>query len=121
GCRLAASRRACRLTEAIRRPSQCELSLTSLARESRHRSASSRAAAQNLSTETRREAAVSELTPSVGSVLSASSAALVSSSESSVCTICVVTPWQRRTRFALALVVIAVVGVVVYTKRGREL
>lgn len=30
------------------------------------------------------------------------------------------TPWQRRTRFALALLALAVVGVVVYTKRGRE-
>jgi LPS export ABC transporter protein LptC len=31
-----------------------------------------------------------------------------------------VTPWQRRTRFALALFAVAVVGVVVYTTRGRD-
>jgi LPS export ABC transporter protein LptC len=31
-----------------------------------------------------------------------------------------VTPWQRRTRFALALFALAVIGVVVYTKRARE-
>jgi LPS export ABC transporter protein LptC len=32
-----------------------------------------------------------------------------------------VTSWQRRTRFALALFAVAVVGAVVYTKRGRDL
>jgi LPS export ABC transporter protein LptC len=31
-----------------------------------------------------------------------------------------VTPWQRRTRFALALIAVAVIGAVVYTKRGRD-
>ena len=31
------------------------------------------------------------------------------------------TSWQRRTRFALALFAVAVVGAVVYTKRGRDL